>query len=204
MREADDLRSRNEGDWWKALEATLAAVGSVADSLLDMQDEEQATGIVESFDLDNLFKNVLPQLLNMTGESGAFDRSNSSAWLTTCPCQIYPSCKVAHLCLQANMFLRWSLRGWPINTSTLPCKRCKQMPSDCRSRSVPSRPFASEFQGHTRISGETDASLSPASAGICQPSSYQLAPSKLSPSWFPSCNRPQKNRWRSSWRRFER
>lgn len=68
MREADELRSRGEGDWWKALEATLAAVGSVADSLLDMQDEEQATGIVESFDFDNLFKNVLPQLLNMTGE----------------------------------------------------------------------------------------------------------------------------------------
>lgn len=66
MQEADEARSAGQSDWWKALEGCLAAVGAVADSLLDMLDEEKDSGIVESFDLDNLFKNVLPQLLNMT------------------------------------------------------------------------------------------------------------------------------------------
>lgn len=53
---------------WKTLEATLACIGSVADGLLDTNDEESNEGVAKSFDLDYLFKEVVPKLLNMQGE----------------------------------------------------------------------------------------------------------------------------------------
>jgi hypothetical protein len=53
---------------WKSLEAALACVGSVADTLLEMRDEESNEGVSESFDLEHLFKEVVPKLLNTSGK----------------------------------------------------------------------------------------------------------------------------------------
>ena len=55
-------------DRWKSLEAALACVGSVADTLLEMRDEESNEGVSESFDLEHLFKEVVPKLLNTSGK----------------------------------------------------------------------------------------------------------------------------------------
>jgi hypothetical protein len=67
MEESDRLRRAGETDWWKPLEAALACVGSVADALLDGDDEDNGE-LVKSFDLDQLFKEVVPTLLNSSGK----------------------------------------------------------------------------------------------------------------------------------------
>jgi len=66
---------------WKPLEAALACVGSVADALLDMRDEESDEGVAESFDLENLFKEVVPNLLNSSGR-GPGEQSLEGSALT--------------------------------------------------------------------------------------------------------------------------
>ncbi len=74
MHESDQAKSSGSPDWWRILEATLASVGSVADSLLDMNEEQEMDEvvdlrqIVEGFGLKRLFVEVIPQLARMQGE----------------------------------------------------------------------------------------------------------------------------------------
>lgn len=83
----------------------MACVGSVADALLDMKDEVSQLDVTDGFDLDHLFKNVVPQLLNDSGTSTCSSVSN--LFSLTYPCdhlQRLHSFKVDLLCLLVNLF----------------------------------------------------------------------------------------------------
>lgn len=46
----------------------LACVGSVADSLLELTEEEATEGKSKSFNFDPIFNNVVPHLLTVSGQ----------------------------------------------------------------------------------------------------------------------------------------
>jgi hypothetical protein len=51
---------------WKAFEAVLSCIGSVADELLEAG-EEDMTEVMQHINLDNLLSSVVPQLLSVSG-----------------------------------------------------------------------------------------------------------------------------------------
>lgn len=64
------------GDWmidshqnrWKPLEAGLAAIGSQAEDILECLEEEQDSARQKPLDIEHLLANVIPSLLQLTGE----------------------------------------------------------------------------------------------------------------------------------------
>lgn len=55
-------------DRWKPLEAGLAAIGSQAEDILECIEEEQDSGRQKPLDIEQLLANVIPSLLNQTGQ----------------------------------------------------------------------------------------------------------------------------------------
>jgi hypothetical protein len=60
-------RAGGNPDWWKPLEAALALIGGVADDIRNILDEDVEKGSEKSFDVQYLFDQVVPGLLNQTG-----------------------------------------------------------------------------------------------------------------------------------------
>ncbi|GFZ49805.1 hypothetical protein JCM24511_07208 [Saitozyma sp. JCM 24511] len=60
------LRAGGSPDWWKPLEAALALIGGVADDIRNILDEDVEKGSEKSFDVQYLFDQVVPGLLNQT------------------------------------------------------------------------------------------------------------------------------------------
>ncbi|KAL1950948.1 hypothetical protein VTO73DRAFT_97 [Trametes versicolor] len=58
-------KARNSGDdnWWRALEASLAAIGSQAEDVLDVIDDERESGRAKPIDIESLLTNVIPNFL---------------------------------------------------------------------------------------------------------------------------------------------
>lgn len=52
---------------WKAFEAVLSCIGSVADELLE-SGEEDITEVMQHINLDNMLSSVVPQLLRVSGK----------------------------------------------------------------------------------------------------------------------------------------
>uniref|UniRef100_A0A0W0FXL4 Importin N-terminal domain-containing protein n=1 Tax=Moniliophthora roreri TaxID=221103 RepID=A0A0W0FXL4_MONRR len=57
--------ARNSGnrDWWRPLEAALAAVGSQADTIQECIEDEQESGRNKPIDIESLLSNVIPSIL---------------------------------------------------------------------------------------------------------------------------------------------
>jgi len=53
---------------WRHLEATLAALGSQAESILDCIQDEQDSGREKPLDIENLLVNIVPSILGLPGE----------------------------------------------------------------------------------------------------------------------------------------
>ncbi|KAL4067241.1 armadillo-type protein [Scleroderma yunnanense] len=58
-----EARNRGTPNWWKLLEAALAAVGSHAEDILECIDEEVESGRPKPLDIEDLLANVIPSIL---------------------------------------------------------------------------------------------------------------------------------------------
>ncbi|KAF9011181.1 armadillo-type protein [Cyathus striatus] len=63
LQSSQQAREAGKADWWKPLEATLAAVGSQAESILDCIEDEQDSGRQKPIDIEYLLTNVIPSIL---------------------------------------------------------------------------------------------------------------------------------------------
>ncbi|KAF8167572.1 armadillo-type protein [Crassisporium funariophilum] len=63
MHVSEQARSAGNPDWWRPLEAALAAIGSQAESVLDCIEDEQDSGRSKPIDIDFLLTNVIPSIL---------------------------------------------------------------------------------------------------------------------------------------------
>lgn len=52
---------------WRPLEASLAAIGSQAESILDCIEDEEESGRPKPIDIDYLLANVIPPVLSVSG-----------------------------------------------------------------------------------------------------------------------------------------
>ncbi|KII94307.1 hypothetical protein PLICRDRAFT_50286 [Plicaturopsis crispa FD-325 SS-3] len=61
-------QSRDAGnrDWWRPLEAALAAIGSQAEAVLDCVDDEQDAGRPKPIDIEYLLSDVVPSVLSLS------------------------------------------------------------------------------------------------------------------------------------------
>jgi len=64
---SDQARSAGKKDWWRPLEAALAAVGSQADSVQECIEEEMESGRNKPIDIESLLTNVVPTILGQNG-----------------------------------------------------------------------------------------------------------------------------------------
>jgi importin-9 len=62
-------REGGNAEWWRPLEAAFAAVGSQAESILEVIEDEQDSGREKPIDLDYLLGNVVPFILTSSGWS---------------------------------------------------------------------------------------------------------------------------------------
>ncbi|KAI6154075.1 ARM repeat-containing protein [Pisolithus tinctorius] len=53
-------------DWWKALEAALAVIGSHAEDILECIDDEVESGRTKPIDIEDLLANLIPSILTQT------------------------------------------------------------------------------------------------------------------------------------------
>ncbi|KAI8980578.1 ARM repeat-containing protein [Trametes punicea] len=61
--ESEQARNAGTQDWWRALEASLAAIGSQAEDVLDVIDDERDSGRAKPIDIESLLTNVIPNFL---------------------------------------------------------------------------------------------------------------------------------------------
>ncbi|KAI0354778.1 ARM repeat-containing protein [Trametes cingulata] len=61
--ESEQARNAGSQDWWRALEASLAAIGSQAEDVLDVIDDERDSGRAQPIDIESLLTNVIPNFL---------------------------------------------------------------------------------------------------------------------------------------------
>ncbi|KAF9516008.1 hypothetical protein BS47DRAFT_1371853 [Hydnum rufescens UP504] len=59
-------QQKAQPDWWKPLEAILAVLGSEADALMQIVEDEQSEGRVRPFEVEYLLVNVIPSLLALS------------------------------------------------------------------------------------------------------------------------------------------
>jgi len=52
---------------WKPLEASLAAIGSQSEDVLECIEDEQDSGRAKPIDVEDLLANVVPSILNQSG-----------------------------------------------------------------------------------------------------------------------------------------
>ncbi|KAF5393539.1 hypothetical protein D9757_000551 [Collybiopsis confluens] len=63
---SDQARSTGKSDWWRPLEAALAAVGSQAETIQECTDDEQESGRQKPIDIESLLSNVIPTILGQS------------------------------------------------------------------------------------------------------------------------------------------
>ncbi|KAG8901625.1 hypothetical protein FRB99_005185 [Tulasnella sp. 403] len=63
--DSDQARTSGQADWWKPLEAALAAVGSSAEALLDCNDDEELQNRSPPFNVQPVLTNVIPPILGL-------------------------------------------------------------------------------------------------------------------------------------------
>ncbi|KAI0756104.1 ARM repeat-containing protein [Daedaleopsis nitida] len=61
--ESEQARTNGQEGWWRALEASLAAIGSQAEDVLEAIDDEQESGRGKPIDIEALLSNVIPNYL---------------------------------------------------------------------------------------------------------------------------------------------
>ena len=61
--ESEQARNSGSQDWWRTLEAALAAIGSQAEDVLDAIDDERDSGRGKPIDIEALLTNVIPNFL---------------------------------------------------------------------------------------------------------------------------------------------
>ncbi|KAI6120877.1 armadillo-type protein [Pisolithus croceorrhizus] len=59
-------------DWWKALEAALAVIGSHAEDILECIDDEIDSGRAKPIDIEDLLANLIPSILTQTRKAFVF------------------------------------------------------------------------------------------------------------------------------------
>ncbi|KAI6163683.1 armadillo-type protein [Pisolithus thermaeus] len=59
-------------DWWKALEAALAAIGSHAEDILECIDDEIDSGRAKPIDIEDLLANLIPSILTQARKAFVF------------------------------------------------------------------------------------------------------------------------------------
>ncbi|KAF8498357.1 ARM repeat-containing protein [Gautieria morchelliformis] len=64
--ESSQERTRGSSEWWRPLEAALAALGAHSMSVLDTIEDEEACNRPKPFDVESLLTNVIPSLLTLT------------------------------------------------------------------------------------------------------------------------------------------
>ncbi|KAG6841729.1 hypothetical protein C0991_007615 [Blastosporella zonata] len=66
VQSSQQQRDAGRQDWWRPLEATLAAIGSQAEAILDCIDDEVDSGRAKPIDIEYLLSNVIPSILNLS------------------------------------------------------------------------------------------------------------------------------------------
>ncbi|ORY34633.1 armadillo-type protein [Naematelia encephala] len=69
VEESAQARQAGQADWWKPLEAVLALLGGIADDIRNLLEENKAAQRPKSFDVQYLFDNVIPGLLDRSGDA---------------------------------------------------------------------------------------------------------------------------------------
>lgn len=69
VRASTQSRESGNQDWWRFLEAALAAFGSQAESILDCIEDEQDSGREKPVDIETLLVNVIPSVLQLAGNA---------------------------------------------------------------------------------------------------------------------------------------
>lgn len=64
---SQQAREGGGSDWWRPLEAALAAVGSQSESVLECIEDEEAGGKDKPIDIDYILLNVIPSILTLPG-----------------------------------------------------------------------------------------------------------------------------------------
>lgn len=102
---------------WRALEASLAAIGSQAEDVLDVIDDERESGRAKPIDIESLLTNVIPNFLVLSRMRFS---AESCILMTNVPlAQSSRSCKVAPLYSRASM-PNFYQRSWRVNISMRP------------------------------------------------------------------------------------
>ncbi|KAF9260865.1 ARM repeat-containing protein [Marasmius fiardii PR-910] len=63
---SEQKRNSGKDDWWRPLEAALAAVGSQADTIQECIEDEQESGRNRPIDIESLLTNVIPSILGQS------------------------------------------------------------------------------------------------------------------------------------------
>ncbi|KAF5384768.1 hypothetical protein D9615_001050 [Tricholomella constricta] len=63
---SQQLRDSGKKDWWRALEAALAAVGSQSEAILDCIEDEQDSGREKPIDVEYILSNIVPSILRLS------------------------------------------------------------------------------------------------------------------------------------------
>ncbi|KAG6911255.1 hypothetical protein DXG01_002093 [Tephrocybe rancida] len=69
VQSSQQQRDGGRQDWWRPLEATLAAVGSQAEAILDCIEDEEDSGRQKPIDIEYLLSNVIPSILTLSQHS---------------------------------------------------------------------------------------------------------------------------------------
>ncbi|OBZ68625.1 Importin-9 [Grifola frondosa] len=64
--ESSQARDAGKPDWWRPLEAALAAIGAQAEAILECIEDEQDSGRASPIDVESLLANVIPNLLGLS------------------------------------------------------------------------------------------------------------------------------------------
>lgn len=117
---------------WKGYEAVLFAIGSVAEGLLQYNQQEEKQGKTQPFDLSRLFHSAVLPFLHAHGQS----KSNVNLHFKAdrADAQMFPFYKGGHLFLHPNLFHLCQTTRAPtsfINHYLLCNKITPQLPSNC-------------------------------------------------------------------------
>lgn len=63
---SQQARESGTQDWWRPLEAALAAIGSQAEAVEDCNNDEEASGRDKPIDIEFLLSDVIPSILNLS------------------------------------------------------------------------------------------------------------------------------------------
>ncbi|KAF8899297.1 armadillo-type protein [Infundibulicybe gibba] len=66
VQSSQQSRDSGNNDWWRPLEAALAAIGSQAEAIMDCIEDEQDSGRAKPIDIEHLLSDVIPSLLGLS------------------------------------------------------------------------------------------------------------------------------------------